>query len=63
MQTHPFLLKIRSFLSYRLFTNLLFVLLGIIVFGVLFGNVKPKTLDINLYEEAPTTIRRSESVV
>ncbi|MDT9025468.1 HD family phosphohydrolase [Rossellomorea yichunensis] len=63
MQTHPFLLKIRSFLSYRLFTNLLFVLLGIIVFGVLFGNVKPKTLDINLYEEAPTTIRAPKKFV
>ncbi|WP_044339611.1 HD family phosphohydrolase [Rossellomorea aquimaris] len=63
MQTHPFLLKIRSFLSYRLFTNLLFVLLGIIVFGVLYGNVKPKTLDINLYEEAPTTIRAPKKFV
>ncbi|MCA1058011.1 HD family phosphohydrolase [Rossellomorea aquimaris] len=63
MQTHPFLLKIRSFLSYRLFTNLLFVLLGIIVFGVLYGNVKPKTLDINLYEDAPTTIRAPKKFV
>jgi cyclic-di-AMP phosphodiesterase PgpH len=63
MQTHPFLLKIRSLLSYRLFTNLLFVLLGIIVFGVLFGNVKPKTLDINLYEDAPTTIRAPKKFV
>lgn len=63
MQTHPILLKIRSFLSYRLFTNLLFVLLGIIVFGVLYGNVKPKTLDINLYEEAPTTIRAPKKFV
>ncbi|PFG05659.1 HD family phosphohydrolase [Bacillus sp. es.034] len=63
MQTHPFLLKIRSFLSYRLFTNLLFVLLGIIVFGVLYGNVKPKTLDIHLYEDAPTTIRAPKKFV
>ncbi|MCA1063443.1 HD family phosphohydrolase [Rossellomorea aquimaris] len=63
MQTHPFLFKIRSFLSYRLFTNLLFVLLGIIVFGVLYGNVKPKTLDINLYEEAPTTIRAPKKFI
>ncbi|MBN8191002.1 HD family phosphohydrolase [Bacillus sp. NTK074B] len=63
MQTHPFLLKIRSFLSYRLFTNLLFVLLGLIVFGVLYGNVKPKTLDINLYEDAPTTIRAPKKFV
>jgi len=39
------------------------VLLGIIVFGVLFGNVKPKTLDINLYEEAPTTIRAPKKFV
>ncbi len=63
MQTHPFLLKIRSFLSYRLFTNLLFVLLGIIVFGVLYGNVKPKTLEINLYEDATTTIRAPKKFV
>ncbi|KPL58607.1 HD family phosphohydrolase [Rossellomorea vietnamensis] len=63
MQTHPFLLKIRSFLSYRLFTNLLFVLLGIIVFGVLYGNVTPKTLDIHLYEDAPTTIRAPKKFV
>ncbi|MEL3972863.1 HD family phosphohydrolase [Rossellomorea oryzaecorticis] len=57
MQTHPFLHKIRMFLSYRLFTNLMFILLGIIVFGILYGNVKPKPLDISLYEEAPSTIR------
>ncbi|PFA64445.1 hypothetical protein CN378_14740 [Bacillus sp. AFS015802] len=63
MQTHPLLLKIRSLFSYRLFTNLLFVLLGIIVFGVLYGNVKPKTLDIHLYEDAPTTIRAPKKFV
>jgi cyclic-di-AMP phosphodiesterase PgpH len=57
MQTHPLLHKIRMFLSYRLFTNLMFILLGIIVFGILYGNVKPKPLDISLYEEAPSTIR------
>ncbi|WP_064091452.1 HD family phosphohydrolase [Rossellomorea aquimaris] len=62
MQTHPFLHKIRSLLSYRLFTNILFIILAIIVFGVLYGNVKPKTLDISLYEEAPATIRAPKTV-
>lgn len=63
MRTHPLLNKIRSILSYRLFTNLLFILLGLIVFGVLYGNVKPKTLDIHLYEEAQTTIRAPKKFV
>ncbi len=62
MQTHPLLHKIRKFLSYRLFTNLMFILLGLIVFGILYGNVKPKPLDISLYEEAPSTIRAPKTL-
>ncbi|MGR3765074.1 HD family phosphohydrolase [Rossellomorea sp. NS-SX7] len=62
MQTHPLLHKIRMFLSYRLFTNLMFILLGIIVFGILYGNVKPKPLDISLYGEAPSTIRAPKTL-
>ncbi|NQD66849.1 HD family phosphohydrolase [Bacillus haikouensis] len=63
MHTHPILHKIRKFLSYRLFTNIMFVLLGVIVFGVLYTNVKPKPLDLSLYEEAPATIRAPKTLI
>jgi cyclic-di-AMP phosphodiesterase PgpH len=62
MQTHPLLKKIRLFLSYRLFTNLIFVLLAIIVFGVLFSNVKPKSYNVDIYEVPENTIRAPKTI-
>jgi cyclic-di-AMP phosphodiesterase PgpH len=62
MQTHPLFKKIRLFLSYRLFTNLIFVLLAIIVFGVLFSNVKPKSYNVDIYEVPENTIRAPKTI-
>ncbi|MCP3741350.1 HD family phosphohydrolase [Rossellomorea sp. BNER] len=56
MNFHPFISKLRSILSYKVFTFLIFIILGLLLYGVLYGNVKPETYDINVFEESDKTI-------
>ncbi|MGD6967205.1 HD family phosphohydrolase [Rossellomorea vietnamensis] len=57
MKFQPYINKIRSILSYKVFTLLIFVLLGLLLYGVLYGNVKPEKYDVNVFEIADVTIR------
>jgi cyclic-di-AMP phosphodiesterase PgpH len=49
--------KIRSMLSYKVFTLLIFFLLAVVLYGVLYNHVKPETYDIELFSIAEHTIR------
>ncbi|WP_345840692.1 hypothetical protein [Bacillus sp. P14.5] len=57
MKFQPYINKIRSILSYKVFTLLIFVVLGLLLYGVLYGNVKPEKYDVNVFEIADVTIR------
>ena len=57
MKFQPYINKIRSILSYKVFTLLIFFLLGLLLYGVLYGNVKPEKYDVNVFETADVTIR------
>ncbi len=63
MQTHPLLKKIRTILSYRVFTSSIFVLLALLVFGVLIGNIRPPVYNVELFETADVTIRAPKTII
>jgi cyclic-di-AMP phosphodiesterase PgpH len=62
MKFQPYINKIRSILSYKVFTLLIFVLLGLLLYGVLYGNVKPAKYDVNVFETADVTIRSPKTI-
>ncbi|SNX67875.1 hypothetical protein SAMN05877753_10279 [Bacillus oleivorans] len=52
-----FFAKIKHSLGNTLVRALLFILLGIVLYAVMFSNVKPEQLDVSLFQTAPQTIR------
>ena len=55
-------IQIKKFLDYTFFRVLVFVVLGVILFTSLYGNVKPEKLDISLLTVAEKTIRSPATV-
>ncbi|RIW37582.1 HDIG domain-containing protein [Bacillus salacetis] len=62
MKFQPTINKIRSILSYKVFTLLIFVLLGLLLYGVLYSNVKPEKYDVNVFETSDVTIRSPKTI-
>ncbi|MFS0644135.1 HD family phosphohydrolase [Siminovitchia sp. 179-K 8D1 HS] len=54
--------KVRTVLSYKLFTTLIFIVLGILMFALLYTNVKPETYDMELFSVAEKTIRSPKTI-
>ncbi|MEH7111967.1 HD family phosphohydrolase [Neobacillus niacini] len=57
-----YLIQIKKLLDYTFFRVSLFVILGVILFTSLYGNVKPEKLDISLLTVAEKTIRSPATV-
>jgi cyclic-di-AMP phosphodiesterase PgpH len=57
-----YLIKIKKLLDYTFFRVLVFVILGVIFFTSMYGNVKPEKLDISLLTVAEKTIRSPATV-
>lgn len=62
MNSSQFVTKIKQLLQHTFFQVLLFVFLAIISFSVLFSNVKPETIDVELLQVADETIRAPKTV-
>ncbi|MCJ8006870.1 HD family phosphohydrolase [Lederbergia wuyishanensis] len=62
MDFQAYISKIRTFLSYKVFTTLIYCILGLLLFVILFHNVKPETYDIELFSVADKTIRSPKTV-
>jgi hypothetical protein len=54
--------KIRTILSYKLFTMMIFVILGLLMFLLLYSDVKPETYDVELFSVAEKTIRSPKTI-
>ena len=54
--------KIRSFLSYKVFTSLIYCIVALLLFGILYHNVKPETYDMKQFSIADKTIRSPKTV-
>ncbi|MGX1825495.1 hypothetical protein ACWIDQ_15485 [Heyndrickxia sporothermodurans] len=63
MNLQDYIGKIRTFLSYKVFTLICFLLLAIVLYGVLFYNVKPQTYDVELFSVSDKTIRSPKTIV
>jgi cyclic-di-AMP phosphodiesterase PgpH len=57
-----YLIQIKKLLDYTFFRVLFFVVLGVILFISMYGNVKPEKLDISLLTVAEKTIRSPATV-
>ncbi|WP_045517712.1 HD family phosphohydrolase [Neobacillus niacini] len=57
-----YLIQIKKLLDYTFFRVLVFVVLGVILFISMYGNVKPEKLDISLLTVAEKTIRSPATV-
>jgi cyclic-di-AMP phosphodiesterase PgpH len=57
-----YLIQIKKLLDYTFFRVIVFVVLGVILFTSLYGNVKPEKLDISLLTVADKTIRSPATV-
>ena len=62
MNSGQFVTKIKQLLQHTFFQVLLFVVLAMISFAVLFTNVKPETIDVELLQVADETIRAPKTV-
>ncbi|MCR2820434.1 HD family phosphohydrolase [Lederbergia panacisoli] len=62
MDFQAYISKIRTFLSYKVFTSLIYCILGLSLFAILYHNVKPETYDIELFSVADKTIRSTKTV-
>lgn len=63
MKLQDYIGKIRSLLSYKVFTIICFLLLAILLYAVLFYNVKPQTYDIELFSVSDKTIRSPKTII
>ncbi|MBM7716301.1 HD family phosphohydrolase [Siminovitchia sp. FSL H7-0308] len=54
--------KVRTILSYKLFTALIYIVLSMLMFAVLYTNVKPETYDVELFSVAEKTIRSPKTI-
>ncbi|WP_419956107.1 HD family phosphohydrolase [Neobacillus niacini] len=57
-----YLIQIKKLLDYTFFRVLVFVILGVVLFISMYGNVKPEKLDISLLTVADKTIRSPATV-
>ncbi|MDM5330972.1 HD family phosphohydrolase [Neobacillus sp. CF12] len=57
-----YLIQIKKFLDYTFFRVFVFVVLGVILFISMYGNVKPEKLDVSLLTVAEKTIRSPATV-
>ncbi|MGN1387573.1 MAG: HD family phosphohydrolase [Bacillus sp. (in: firmicutes)] len=62
MNSSQFVSKIKQLLQHTVFQVLLFVVLAIISYAVLFSNVKPETIEVELLQVAEETIRAPKTV-
>ncbi|MBS4199710.1 HD family phosphohydrolase [Bacillus sp. FJAT-49732] len=62
MDFQAYISKIRTFLSFKVFTTLIYCILGLLLFTILYHNVKPETYDIELFSVADKTIRSPKTV-
>ena len=51
-----------TFLSYKIFTALIYCILALLIFGLLYHNVKPETYDMELFSVSDKTIRSPKTV-
>lgn len=63
MNFQAYISKIRTLLSYKVFTIICFLLLAILLYGALFYHVKPQTYDIELFSVADKTIRSPKTII
>ncbi|VEF47757.1 7TM receptor with intracellular metal dependent phosphohydrolase [Bacillus freudenreichii] len=62
MNFQEYIKNIRKILSYKLFAGLVFLILGFLLFGILYSNVKPETYDMELFSVADKTIRSPKTI-
>ncbi|GIN89656.1 cyclic-di-AMP phosphodiesterase PgpH [Siminovitchia terrae] len=62
MYFQKYIKNIRKILSYKLFTALVFLVLGLLLFAILYTNVKPETYDMELFSVADKTIRSPKTI-
>lgn len=62
MYFQKYIRNIRKILSYKLFTGLVFSVLGLLLFSILYSNVKPETYDMELFSVADKTIRSPKTI-
>ncbi|EKN64673.1 metal-dependent phosphohydrolase [Neobacillus bataviensis LMG 21833] len=55
-------IRIRKLLDFTLFRILFFFVLGVVLFGAMYSNVKPEKLDLSLFSVAEKTIRSPGTV-
>ncbi|MFD6439211.1 hypothetical protein ACFWDG_05220, partial [Peribacillus sp. NPDC060186] len=57
-----FFTKIKGLLVHRFFQVLLFMILGLFTYGLMFSNVKPEKVQVELFKPAEQTIRSTKTV-
>lgn len=62
MDFQKYIKKIRTILSYHLFNGLIFLILALLMFGILYHNVKPETYDMELFSISDKTIRSPKTI-
>lgn len=62
MYFQKYIKNIRKILSYKLFMSLVFLVLGLLLFAILYTNVKPETYDMELFSVADKTIRSPKTI-
>ncbi|RWR15153.1 HD family phosphohydrolase [Siminovitchia fortis] len=62
MYFQKYIRNIRKILSYKLFTGLVFSVLGLLLFAILYTDVKPETYDMELFSVADKTIRSPKTI-
>ncbi len=62
MKFQAYISKIRSFLSFKLFTALIYCLLALVLLLILYHNMKPETYDMEKFQVADKTIRSPKTI-
>lgn len=60
LQQH--LVRVRKLLDFSFFRILFFLVIGMILYGAMFSNIKPEKLDLSLFKVADKTIRSPSTV-
>lgn len=63
VQIQQFFEKIKELMVHRLFQVLLFMVLGVFAYLLMYSNVKPEKINIELFKPAEQTIRAPQTVV
>lgn len=54
--------KIRTLLSYKVFTAAIYIILGLVIYGALYHNVKPEVFHVELFSVSDKTIRSPKTI-